>query len=326
MGINSEIYKPSKKHWAWHPQPDNPEAWQWWYNEGIFDNGYTTAIVCNATETVSAITLDICDPYGNRITEMPMFSPDQIVYSTETLDVKWGENFLRGKYPRYELHMLFGDNGADLVFEAITQEWMEPRDGVYIGRETFPPTIPYCAYINHCRCKVSGKLIVAGKEIPVKGHGYHDHQWGNILFWNLLQYWYWGKLDFPNHTIMWWETMLQSKYGYQKFKWLWGFKGDKLIEYKNDAKIYVENLDFKEDPKYGVSLPQKVIVTIDDERIKGTATHSIKSILYFVQLPEELQAGAWTKYIRYVSDCQGKFEVDGEKIELNSVQIHESGV
>jgi hypothetical protein len=327
MGLNPEIYKPSAKHWAWHPQPGNPQATQWWYSEGIFDNGYTTTIVFNATEALGGvITLDICDPQGNRISEMPTFSPDEIVYSTKTLDVKLGKNLLRGKYPRYELHARAGDHGADLVYEADTQEWMEPRDGVYIGRETFPATTPHFAYIHLCRCKVSGKLTVAGKEILVKGEGYRDHQWGNVLFWDLLQYWYWGKLNFPNHTIMWWETMLQSKYGYQRLKWLWGFKGDKLIEYKNDAKIYVEPLDFKEDPKYGLSLPHKFIVTIDDERIKGTATHSIKSILYFINLPKEMHAGGWTKYIRYVSDCQGEFEMDGEKIKLNSVQIHESGV
>jgi hypothetical protein len=255
-----------------------------------------------------------------------MFSPDQIVYSTKTLDVKAGENFLRGTYPRYEVHARSGNNGVDLVFEAIVQEWMEPPEGIYIGRATFPATAPHCAYIHCCRCNVSGKLIVAGKDIPVKGEGYWDHQWGNVLFWDQLQYWYWGKLFFPKHTMMWWDTMLQAKYGYQRLKWLWAFKGDKLIEYKNDANIYVEPLDFKEDPKLGLSLPQKWIVTIDDEKIKGTATYSLKSILYFIQLPEEMNATGWTKYIRYVSDCKGEFEVDDEKIKINSVQVHESGV
>jgi len=338
MGINPEIYKPSEKHWAWHPQPDNPQASQWWYNEGVFDNGYATTIVFYATEMSGGrITFDICDPNGNRIFKAPLFSLDKITYSTETLDIKLGKNFLRGKYPRYELHVRCGELGADLVYEAVTQEWMEPRDGVYIGRETFPSTTPYFSYINRVGCKVSGKLIISGKEIPVTGHGYGDHQWGNILFWDLLQYWYWGKLNFPNHTAQWWETMLQSQYGYQRLKWLWWFKGDKLIEYKSDAKIYVESLDFREDPKYGLALPQKVIVDIDDERIKGTATYSIKSVIFFVdllgelqkyfpELPPEMQPKGWSKYIRYVSECHAKFEVDGEKLESTRLALHESGV
>ena len=326
MKINPEIYKPSEKHWAWHAQANNPQAAQWWYNEAVLDNGYATSITFNATEAGGIVALDICDPQGNRVSEMPMFAPGQLAYASENLDIKMGENFLRGKFPRYELHVRCGDHGADLVYEAVTQEWMEPRDGVYIGRETFPPTNPYFGYVNSVGCKVSGKLIVAGKEIPVKGHGYHDHQWGSIKFWDLLQYWYWGKLSFANHTMQWWETMPQSQYGYQRIKWLWWFKGNELIEYKNDANIYVEHLDFKEHPKYGLSLPQKLIVDIDDERIKGAATYTIKSILYLKELPKEMNPRGWSKYIRYVSDYHAKFEVDGEKIETNSWGIHESGV
>src|SRR4030042_3241701 len=178
MRINPEIYKPSEKHFAWHPQPDNPQALQWWYHEAVFDNGYATAIVFNLTEVGGVITLDICDPDGNRTTEMPIFPPDQLVYSTEILDIKAGENFIRGNSSRYELHVRSGDNGADLVYEATTQGWMEPRDGVYIGRATFPATTPHFAYYNYCRCDINGKLLVAGKEIPVKGDGYRDHQWG----------------------------------------------------------------------------------------------------------------------------------------------------
>lgn len=339
MGISPELYIPSKKHWAWHPAPDNPSAAQWWYNEGVFNNGYAVSVVYGATElTGGNFQLDICDPDGNRYTARPFSPIDQVVYSNDTLDVKLGENYLRGKHPRHELHARCDDIGADLVYEAITQEWMEPPDGVYIGRETFPSTTPNCAYVNAVRCKVTGKLIVGGKEIPVEGHGYHDHQWGNVWLWDLFQYWYWGTLHLPNHSVMWWEGMLQSRYGYQRLKWLCVFEGEKLIDYKNDAKFYVEPLDFKEDKKYGIVAPQKVILTIDDERIKGTATYSIKSVLFFVDLvaelrsyfpdliPPEFQPKGWQKYIRNVSDCDCKFEVDGEKTENHSLAIHEAAV
>ena len=35
--------------------------------------------------------------------------------------------------------------------------------------------------------EVTGTLTIGGKEQPVHGYGYHDHQWGNVNFlkeWN----------------------------------------------------------------------------------------------------------------------------------------------
>jgi hypothetical protein len=86
-------------------------------------------------QSMGRISFDVCDPDGNLMHMERLFHQNEVVTSTETLDVKIGDNRIHGKFPKYELHFRSGDSGADLVYECITQEFMEPPDGIYLGRE-----------------------------------------------------------------------------------------------------------------------------------------------------------------------------------------------
>jgi len=333
MERNPEFYRPREKDQAFHPQPGYPDAQQWWFHDGVFDNGYCMELMFHLTHTRASIWFHVCDPDGNVIHVVLFFHPSVVVASTETHYVKIGDNCMQGKYPRYELHFRCGDAGADLVYECITQEFMEPPDGVFVGREQCPATPVYFALVFRPRCRVTGKLILGGKEIPVQGEGHGDHQWTNVGVEKLPSYyWYYGRIYLPGHTIVWWDTQLNQTFGYQRAKWLWVFKGEKLFEYLRNADLYVETSDLEIDLESGVPFPRKTVLILDERRIKGTATYTRQRIIEnipsggFDYLTPSGPRTGWRRYIRCLSQCHSKFEIDGETIEADTMEMQEFGI
>ncbi len=333
MERNSEFYRTREKHMAFHPQPGLPDASQWWFHDAIFSNGYYMQLMFHFTPAKASIWFHICDSDGNLTHVTPVFHPSMVVASTETCDVRIGENRMFGKFPRYEIHFRQGDIGADLVYECLTQELFEPPDGVFIGREQCPATPQYMAWVFRPRSKITGKLIVAGKEIPVEGEGYADHQWQNASMGQFQNhYWYWGSLYLPKYTIIWWDTQLNQTFGFQRAKWLWALKGEKLFEYSSHADMYIELDNLEISPVTGVTYPRKMILMLDEPKIKGTAIYTVKQILqdvpisaFGVQLAPGQKVGL-KHYYRYLSECHSEFEIEGERIVADTKQIHEIGV
>lgn len=333
MERNAEFYRPPEKYHAYRPQEGLPGAGQWWYHDCICTNGHSFVLMFHRAAARASIWFDVCDPDGNLTHETPFFDPSAFVASTEVLDVKIGDNWMRGKFPRYELHFRSGNSGADLVYECLTQAVYEPPDGVYLGREQHPATPSYFAYVFRPRCRITGKLIINGKEIPIDGEGYADHQWKNVPPRQFqMQYWYWGKLYLPKHTLIWWDTQMNQSFGFQRNKWLWGLSGERLIEYSNHADMYVDLDDFESTPGTGVAYPRKMVLMIDGPRIQGTATYKVRHVTKKIPLNDfgaNTDPTQWvgvTHYLRYLSDCHAEFEIEGEKFITDTQEVHEIGI
>lgn len=334
MRKTAEFYRPDEKLQAYQPQgTEQPGAGQWWFHDAVFSNGYSAQIMYHLAAERAGVWLDLCDPDGNVINEAPMVPRSAAQASTETLDVKIGDNWMRGSYPRYQLHYCNGDMGADLVYECLTQAVYEPPDGVYLGRQQRPATPLYFAYVFRPRCRISGTLTVRGKAIPVEGEGYADHQWKNApkgAFQN--HYWYWGKVYLPEHTLVWWDAQLNQNFGLQRQKWFWGLSGDKLIEYTPHADMFVKLADMQTDPKTGVSYPTKMVFMVDQPDIKGTATYTVRHIVKNVPLSHfgaAIDSPDWvgqTHYMRFISDVHADFEIEGRRVTSDYIDAHEIGI
>jgi len=325
MERNPEFYIPRDKDDAFKPQAGYPDAWQWWFHDAIFTNGYCMGMEFfpQQSQSKAIMWLNVCDPDGKMTSVGGTFPPSAIVASTETLDVKVGDSHMYGKFPRYNVHFRHGDTEADLVYECMTQAVFEPPDGVYIGREQSPATPIYMGFTMRPRCKVTGKLILAGKEIPVEGQGYADHQWTNFGIDKFPNHnWCWGKIYLPKHTIIWWDTHLSEIFGYQRVKWLWALKEEKLFEYLRHADMYVETSNFAVEPETGATYPRKIVLMLDERKIKGTATYTMKHMIFKIPVTKG-PSPRFRCYIRYLSDCHSKFEIEGEKVEADTREIHE---
>jgi hypothetical protein len=329
MERDPKLYWPDEKYQGLRPQPG---VMQLWFHDGIFTNGYSMQLMYHTAPAKSSIWLDVCGPDGKNTNVVAFFDTETISAKTEYCDVKMGDNYVFGKFPKYEMHFRHENMGADFVYECLTQPIFEPPDGVYQGREQSPSTPLYFGYAVRPRCRVTGKLIIEGKEIPVEGEGYGDHEWKYAPPGQFQHhYWTWGKVYLPEHTLVWWDAILNPTFGFQRCKWLWSLSGDKLFEYSNHAGMYVELIDL-ELTESGATLPKKLVLTIDEPRIKGTATYNIKHIVKNVPIDAfgsfKIDPKTWVglrHYARFISECHSDFEIDGKRIVADSMESHEVG-
>ena len=94
----------------------------------------------------------------------------------------------------------------------------------------------------------------------------------------------------------------------------------------NNDDLYVEASDLDLDPLSGATYPRKTTIIIDESRVKGTITYKMKHIVFRAGMPQLPGMPRMWKYLRYRSDIHAKLEIDGQKIEHKSQEIHESGI
>jgi len=323
VAIGPELYRLDRIDDAFHNQP-SPDAFEWWYFDAIFDNGYSMVTSWHiggvgmeiADPGYGHIVFAIYDPDGKKTDTVGAFPANAVFASTETCDVKMGDNRVHGEFPRYEVHFRSGDIGGDLLFENLTQGIRNPPDGVtYFSQQ---PDKYMGWAIAQPRARVTGKLILAGEEILVNGVGYHDHNWGNVSFQEFCDHWYWGRLFLPKHTLIYATLQTAESVGSARLGGLIAIKGEKLLEQVEE--IDGEPSDFQVDEVTGAKYPRKLIIKMDGSRIKGEVIHRLRKIIESVETP---QAGKGHGYFRFLSDCDVKLDVDGEKIETETQVIHE---
>jgi hypothetical protein len=323
MAIDPELYRLDRIDDAFHGQL-SPDAFEWWYFDAIFDNGYSMVTSWHigemGTETADPgsghIMFSIYDPDGKKTDTEVDFPASAVFASTETCDVKMGDNRLHGEFPRYEIHFRSGDIGGELLFENLTQGFRNPPDGVaYFGRE---PARYMGWVIAQPRAKVTGKLILAGEDIPVNGVGYHDHNWGNVPLGGLYDHWYWGRIFLPNHTFLYSTGESARSIGSQRVCILIAFKGEKLL--RMSSRIDGEPSDFQVDEVTGVKYPRKLVLKVDASRIKGEVILRLKKLIESRSFPQAMKGHG---YFRFLSDCDVKLDVVGEKIEVETQVMHE---
>ena len=174
---------------ALHIDPNSKSgAWEWWYFDADFDNGYSVAGTYNcgsprppANSEVRYIENSIYDPQGHKRLVRKRYPKEQCHFSPETCNVAIGPNFVRGEHPVYRFYMSEGDQGFDLTYEGQVEGYVQPLDGPPMDPavpETIfgPGAIPKWT-LPMSRAKVTGTLTRDGKTMDVVGEGYHDHNW-----------------------------------------------------------------------------------------------------------------------------------------------------
>ena len=91
---------------------DRPGVVEWWYFDAILDDGskiaacYSTKIqpMMSAKGTHPCLKFDITTPEGKQISRrVTKFPKDQVSFSKEKCDVRWGENRFTGDLHTYHI-------------------------------------------------------------------------------------------------------------------------------------------------------------------------------------------------------------------------------
>jgi hypothetical protein len=322
--VKPMLYTPLDKDNALHNTAGM--IYEWWYLDAAFDNGYSTSFSWQVVtqdfigkdRPTRLVQFAIYDPSGKKTSVDAGFKPEEVTVSADICNVKMGDNQLKGSYPKWDVSFRQGDLGAQLTFESLAEGFKTPPDGVvYFSRQ---PEKYIGWVIAQPRAKVTGKLILNGKEIPVSGVGYHDHNWGNCSLKEMYNYWYWGRMYLPEYTFVYSVGQMVDALGKKPSSVIFAFKGPKLLEVSTE--ITVDASDFVLDPFTGAKYPRSVVLHPSGKAISGTVTHKLRNLVEALP-PWGAQPGDGHAYFRFLSDCDIDLVAAGDKIQVKTPLIHE---
>ena len=274
---------------ALHYDP-RPGFFEWWYFDGVFDDGWSfvTSWYVNGIDTGGGIRFAAYDPQGNRTDALAAFPASETTLSQATCDVRMGENYIRGEYPLWEMRFREGELGCELRMRNLTQGVRTPPDGGHTFSEE--PYLYMGWVIAQPRAEVTGHLSVGGRRFPVRGVGYHDHNWGvggaqagvageatTSALAGLFDYWYWGRLYLPNHTIIYSTGRSAETLGRQTLNGLVALAGETLIA--RSEEVDSEESGLVRDEATGAEYPQELVVKLRDERVQGDISLRLRKLI-----------------------------------------------
>ncbi len=181
---------------------------EWWYFEGIFDNGYNAVV---NLILLSKNQVGICFSHLNifHSNNSDEFYAKRMVQSMNHFSASkdypqiqlWNNPVVMFNQTAYEMTHTWiynltyelDENAVNLTFTGETPGWEGPVLGGYYG-----PVLPIA--------QVCGTITINKKMINVTGLGYHEHAYG-ISFPFKEWGWYWGKIVGVNSSLFWGKMM-----------------------------------------------------------------------------------------------------------------------
>ena len=322
--MNADEFRCAPKDDAIHGEA-RPGYFEWWYFDALFDDGnssYSTSWHINGLGANGRIRFHHYDAEGNKSHIEADFLPDQALSSKETCDVRMGDNWLQGEFPEWRMRFRHQDFGYDLTLRNLTQGVRRPPDGDAVFSKD--PPLSNGWVIGQPRADVSGHLIVKGREIQVHGTGYHDHNWGMAGVSTaglsgmgaIYDFWYWGRLYLPNHTIVYSVGRAAERLGGWPVNLMLVLKGDTLVA--SSGRLDFEERNMTVDELTGCPYPRELVLKFGHRAVEGQV--SLKLIRVFQQTQN---SGPGRAYLSFLADCDADIQVAGESVRAKVRAIHE---
>ena len=320
--VEAGLYRCSPSDDGCHPDA-SPGFFEWWYFDALFDDGssFVSSWHVDGIDAGGRMRFAVYAPDGKKTEAAADFDASHTRVSKETCDVKMGDNYARGEFPRWEMRFREGDMGCDLTLTNLTQGVRTPPDGV--GKFSEELGLYMGWVIAQPRAEVTGELILAGKRVPVHGIGYHDHNWGvgigGVGMGNLgalWDFWYWGRLYLPRHTVVYSVGRTAPSLGHLPTRVLVALRGDTLVAQSD--QIDFEEKDMITDESNGARYPRDLVIKLHDPAARGDIRLKLRKLIECS--PYETGGHG---YFRFLADCQAALDFDGEKVETSVPAIHE---
>jgi hypothetical protein len=179
---------------------------EWWYFDAILETGHVVVGFLQASELLSrkpGVELHIYQPSGEKLSVIRPYEKSDLRISDEICDVHVGGNSATVSYPAggglpvYKLHIAEGNLEAQLTFTAEIGGWRPGEGKTIYGKSGY-----FAWIVPIPRARVEGTIRIDDKVIPVKGIGYHDHNWGTADMRRILTHWYWGRIYADDFTLI----------------------------------------------------------------------------------------------------------------------------
>lgn len=239
-----------------------PDYYEWWYNDAHFDNGYSCVTVFHWMNGFSqprfpVVTKEIYTPEGEKVAGAKLPQPGECFASKDKCDVKMGECYEKQVGDTYHVFAPGKKTGMDLRFKRVVPPWKPLGVGrLYDNHGQVQGWLVPCP-----RAEVTGTITLRGKEIPVKGLGYHDHNWGNVSMHDSLSYWWWGRFHHPEYTLIYYY-LYPTRRNEPNIPRLFLAKGSKVL--MTPENVTLKASEPKLDKETGQMIPRKLDITAKD--------------------------------------------------------------
>lgn len=261
---------------ALHPlgQRDSIEHW---YFDARLDNGYVAVGFLWASEMRNhkpAMELHIYRPGGDKLSVTKTFSTSDLHASQEKCDVQIGENRAYAEYPAdrtlpiYHLFLSEGELGVDLIFQSEIQGWKPGGGKTQYGKEGF-----FAWVVPVPRARVEGTLRIQDEILPVRGIGYHDHNWATADLKKVISYWYWGRIYTDDFTLLYAYVKTTGRFGGVASKPLMLAYKDRVIASTGEMTVntgpavFFERANRSYPVRVEIEVPDTVYVSLDVQEI-----------------------------------------------------------
>ena len=231
-------------------------SYEWWYIDAEFESGLTAVIVFYTKNIFDVdgpahptVTLNLTYPDGKekKYTVQEKVNT-KIRAAKDKGDVAIGDSYLRYVDGGYELHFTDGDEvNLTLDMKSDLPMWRPDTGHWYFGEKAEN----YFAWIvAQPSSTITGSLILNGKESQLQGHGYHDHNWGNIGMNKVMNHWYWGRATIGDYNVIAVDIVSSKSTGYTRLPVFMISKDGKILD-DDQSKTVITRSDTIEHPETG---------------------------------------------------------------------------
>jgi hypothetical protein len=304
-------------------------TYEWWYFDAHLEDGaklvvvfYTKDFTDLGKPLAPQIRIDLTTPDGTTIGKLVDLDPGTFTASTDTCDVRIGENVFAGDLHAYTIRARADEVAVDITLTGQVPAWRPETGHILFGEQgehvfAWLPSVP--------QGKVEATYSVGDKAgTTTTGVGYHDHNWGNTSMLKLMHHWYWARGSTGPYSVIASHITAEKQYGYTEVPVFMLARDGKLVA-DDGTKVAFEKFGDYTDTETGkpVANVTRYTYTDGDERYVVTYTrHRDLSVTKFVDElhgPKKIAArliGFDGAYLRFAGEVRVE-HYQGEQLVEN---------
>ncbi|WP_369369822.1 lipocalin-like domain-containing protein [Promicromonospora sp. Populi] len=303
----------------------SPGTFEWWYFDAHLADGAKLVVVFFSKQFTDlkkpltpVVRIDLTLPDGTTIEKFVEFDADAFYASTETCDVRIGDNVFSGDLHRYTIRAKLDDVEVDITLTGQVPAWRPETGYWFFGDDAefaWLPSVPQGA--------VEVTYSSGGQTVTTTGVGYHDHNWGNASMLDLIHHWYWARGAAGPYSVIASYITAQKDFGYETLPVFMLAREGELIGDDGD-KVTFEELGRYTDQSTGkpVGNVTRYTYTDGDERYVVTFTRhqDLTAVKFIDDLKGPKKAAARLvgfdgAYLRFTGELRVERYQDGELAE-----------
>jgi len=328
---DEEITKFLPEHDGIHIDINEKGTAEWWYFDAILDNGYTVVGFFRARHErtgETGVEIMVYKPNDEKIQKVVDYKRTDFTIAEKTADLSIGKNYIKVDYsnkklPTYEIFLDEDDMGVHLTYKSKVEGWMPGKGEAQFGNKGhfgWAVAIP--------QADVEGTIKVEGKEMSVKGVGYHDHNWLNFGMPLYLKYWYMGHYFAGDFSFIYAYIKCNKRMDYYPIQVAMLAKGEDIFLSSGEYELIAEDFEYNEkaNNKYPKSLTFKFAenqtITMKVERIVD-ADNLLNEFGPLVRFIGKHLLRLKPGYFRFNSKVEFDMVIEGESFKEKGDMLHE---